>query len=85
VGTTQLTLIEEIGERVDVIYKLVAEMIEARKKANLISDSEKKAIAYCDTVKTYFDEIRVQTDKLEQIIDDQLWPFPKLKELLFTK
>jgi glutamine synthetase len=85
VGTTQLTLIEEIGERVDVIYKLVAEMIEARKKANLISDSEKKAIAYCDTVKTYFDEIRVQTDKLEQIIDDQLWPFPKLKELLFTR
>jgi glutamine synthetase len=60
-------------------------MIEARKKANTIEDHREKAIAYCDKVKPFLDEIRYHSDKLEITIDDELWPLPKLRELLFTR
>ncbi len=60
-------------------------MLEERKKANKINDSEKKALAYCDNVKPYFEEVKYHSDKLELLIDDELWPLPKLRELLFTR
>ncbi len=81
----QLALIEEISERVEVIKTSIDEMIEERKKANAIADAEKKAIAYCDKVKPFMDLIKYQVDKLELIVDDEMWPLPKLREILFTR
>jgi glutamine synthetase len=63
----------------------VEEMIEARKVANEIIDTRKKAIAYCDTVKSCFDDIRYNVDKLELLVDDKLWELPKYRELLFLR
>ena len=60
-------------------------MLDERKKANKIDDFEKKAMAYCDQVKPYFDQVKYHSDKLELLIDDELWPLPKLRELLFTR
>lgn len=60
-------------------------MIEARKSANKISDVYESACAYCDKVKPYMNEIRYHSDKLELLVDDELWPMPKLRELLFTR
>jgi len=60
-------------------------MLEERKLANKIDDPEKKALAYCDKIKPYFDEIKYNADKLELLIDDAYWPLPKLREILFTK
>ena len=61
-------------------------MIEARKVANEIEDMRDKAIAYCDDVKgNYFDVIRYHVDKLELMVDDNYWPLPKYRELLFLR
>jgi glutamine synthetase len=60
-------------------------MLEERKKVNKIEDIEEKAVAYCDKVKVYFDEIRYHADKLELLVDDELWPLAKFREMLFTK
>jgi glutamine synthetase len=60
-------------------------MLVARKKANKIQGHENKAIAYCDTVKVHFDEIRYHVDKLELLIDDEEWRMPKFREMLFTR
>lgn len=81
----QLELIEEISEHIAKINSGVKAMIEARKVANKIEDSEKRAFAYCDDVKPYFDEIRYHCDKLELLVDDELWPLTKYRELLFTR
>ncbi|MFS4467275.1 glutamine synthetase III [Maribacter sp. 2210JD10-5] len=81
----QLTMIEEIAEHLVEIKKMTDAMTEARKKANTLKDTKKKAIAYCNNVKPYFIDIRKHCDKLEQLIDDQLWPLTKYRELLFIK
>jgi glutamine synthetase len=81
----QIGLIKEISERVEVIKTSIDEMIEERKKANNIEDAEKKAEAYCDKVKPFMGVIRYHADKLELIVDDEMWPLPKLREILFTK
>jgi glutamine synthetase len=60
-------------------------MIEARKVANRIDDQREKAILYHDTVAKFFDEIRDHIDRMEEVIDDQLWPLPKYRELLFIR
>ncbi|HIA06948.1 MAG TPA: hypothetical protein EYN71_09660, partial [Flavobacteriales bacterium] len=60
-------------------------MIDERRSANQIDGPTDKAIAYCERVKPYFDKIRYHVDKLELIVDDNLWPLPKYRELLFTK
>lgn len=84
-AATQVKLIEEMSDHIGRIMTLTEEMIEARKKANAIEESRAKAIAYCDTVKPYLDEIRNHSDKLELLVDDELWPLPKLREVLFTR
>ena len=61
------------------------EMIEARKKANRITDMRTKAIAYHDTVAPYLDIIRSHIDELELMVDNQMWPLPKYRELLFIR
>jgi glutamine synthetase len=60
-------------------------MTEERRKANLIEHADKKAKAYCDKVKPYFDEIRESADKLEELIDNDMWKLPKYRDLLFLK
>ena len=78
-------MIVNISDHISSIKKLVNEMIEERKKANIIEDSYKKAMAYESKVKPYLDEIRYHIDKLELIVDNEMWPLPKYRELLFTR
>ncbi len=82
---TQLGMIKEISERVGIIRDNVEMMIEERKRANQLEHATEKAHAYCEKVKSYFDEIRYHSDKLEILVDDSIWPFPKYRELLFVK
>jgi glutamine synthetase len=82
----QLDIISEISEHISVIKTKVDEMTEARKKANALTDVKKQAIDYCEKVKeAYFETIRYHVDKLELLVDDESWPLPKYRELLFTK
>lgn len=81
----QLELIQDISNRIEAINSGVTKMINERKKANALKSSEKVAEAYCEKVKPFFDEIRYHCDKLELLIDDELWPLTKYRELLFTK
>jgi len=81
----QLNLIEEISSHMEAINSNVTKMTNERKKANAIEDIEKKAVAYCNKVKPLFDDIRYHCDKLELLVDDELWPLTKYRELLFTK
>lgn len=85
VAKEQIGLIREISEHIEGINKNVDAMIEERKKANNLSSSEKMAEAYCDKVKPYFDIIREHSDKLELLVDDEMWTLTKYRELLFTK
>ena len=78
-------LIRNIQKRTSTIQKLVNEMIEARKVANVIENTRTKAITYHDTVAIYFDKIRTEIDKLEEVVDDQIWTLPKYREILFVK
>ena len=82
---TQSDIATKISEHINAVSKKVEEMVEARKVANEISDTRERAIAYCDTVKTCFDEIRYNVDKLELLVDDKLWELPKYRELLFLR
>lgn len=81
----QLEIIKEISERIEKINSGITEMIEARKKANKLEDAEEKAFAYCNDVKPFFDSIRYHCDKLELVIDDEIWTLTKYRELLFTR
>lgn len=82
----QLQILEKISEHINKLSDLVEQMIEARKVANKIEDTRKKAIAYCDTVKDkFFDPIRYHVDKLELLVDDTSWYLPKYRELLFLR
>jgi glutamine synthetase len=84
-STYDLGVIEEISERISSIKLSVEAMVEARKVANKIESEREKAIAYHDTVLPYFDKIRYHADELEMIVDDELWPLPKYRELLFIR
>ncbi len=82
---TQVQMLEELAGHINGIREKSQKMLDERKKANKIEGSEKKALAYCDKVKPYFDEVKYHSDKLELLIDDEMWPLPKLRELLFTR
>ena len=82
----QLTLLKEVSTHIQEVYDNVHEMVEARKVANNIEDTRAKAIAYEAKVKAqYFDKIRYHVDKLEELVDDELWTLPKYRELLFLR
>lgn len=81
----RLDLIREISGHISAIKDKTNEMVEARKKANVIEDTIEKAEIYDLTVRPYLYEIRNHIDKLELIIDDELWPLPKYRELLFIR
>jgi glutamine synthetase len=81
----QLDIITKISEHVNFIKSNVGYMVAERKLANSIEDIREKAISYDEKVKAFFVPIRYHVDKLEQLIDDSLWPLPKFRELLFIK
>ncbi|MFO8235628.1 MAG: glutamine synthetase III [Bacteroidales bacterium] len=81
----QMNTVERIATHIANIRENVVNMINERKKANQISDTKIKAQAYNEKICSYFEEIRYHVDKLEMIIDDEIWPFPKYREILFTR
>lgn len=81
----ELETIMEMSERTAIIKQAVDEMIEARKQANTIEDIRDKASVYSKEIVPYFEKIRYQVDKLELIVDDEIWPLPKYREMLFTR
>lgn len=84
-ATAQIRIIEKIALHLNQLIALNYDMLEARKVANKIDDYHKRAFAYCETVKVYFEQIRYHADKLEWLVEDELWPLPKFREMLFTK
>jgi glutamine synthetase len=82
---TPLAIINKLSEHLSIVKTSIDAMLEQRKKVNSIEESREKAIAYDEKVKSYFDTIRYHCDKLEQIVDDSVWPLPKFRELLFLK
>ncbi|NHF57935.1 glutamine synthetase type III [Flavobacteriaceae bacterium TP-CH-4] len=81
----QLAIIEQIATHVAELKKKTDAMTDARRKANKLVDTHKKAVAYCENVQPYFDQIRGHCDKLEQLVDNRSWPLTKYRELLFIK
>lgn len=79
----QLQMIEQISEYISTIIAERDKMVEQRKECNNVEDVREKAIAYCDKVKPFLDSIRYACDKLEMLVDDDLWPLPKYREMLF--
>ena len=80
-----LEIIEDIACRTNFIKEKVDEMVEARKVANKIESEREKAIAYHDTIVPKLEEIRYHIDKLDLVVDDQMWTLPKYRELLFIR
>ena len=78
-------LVREIQNRILAIKKAVHNMTEARKVANHLGSQVEKAFSYEEQVRPYLEEIRDHIDHLELEIDDEIWPLPKYRELLFTK
>jgi glutamine synthetase len=79
------TLAKEISYNVNAIWENNNKMVDERIKANRLTHADKKAKAYCDKVKPYFDSIRESADKLEELIDNDAWKLPKYRDLLFLK
>ncbi len=84
-GKEQLNLIKAISGHIDDINSKVTQMINERKAANGIEDITLKAEAYCNKVKPFLNDIRYHCDKLELMVDDELWPLTKYRELLFIR
>lgn len=84
-AASQLAMIREISERVNKIREDVYKMIDARKAANALEHAEEQAITYCETVLPYFETIRYEVDKLELMVEDDMWTLPKYREMLFTR
>ena len=83
---SQLQILKEISEHIQIIYVKVDEMVEARKIVNNMDNTRTKAIAYCSQVKEpFFDKIRYHVDKLEHLVSDEEWTLPKYREMLFLR
>ena len=85
ISKENLIMIERMSEHESFIIENVDKMIEARKVANRIESEREKAVAYHDTVAPLIEEIRYHVDQLETIVDDEAWPLPKYRELLFIR
>ena len=85
IGKEQIVLIREISEHIEAINIKVEKMTDARKKANIVNNAQTMAELYCDEVKPYFESIREHCDKLELLVDDEVWILTKYRELLFTR
>ncbi|MGI6218785.1 MAG: glutamine synthetase III [Bacteroidaceae bacterium] len=84
-STENMAIIRKISEHTTYIKEHVDAMVEARKIANKITSEREKAIAYHDEIAPMLDQIRYHIDKLELIVDDQMWTLPKYRELLFIR
>lgn len=84
-SSMQLNIITKISEHVSKIRSTTTEMINERKNANVIENMEEKAFAYCNNVKPLMEQIRYHIDKLEILVEDQMWPLPKYRELMFVR
>lgn len=84
-SSRNLEIIEDIANRTNFIKEKVDEMVEARKAANKIVSEREKAIAYHDKIVPMLEAIRYHIDKLELVVDDQIWTLPKYRELLFIR
>ncbi|APZ46283.1 glutamine synthetase type III [Polaribacter reichenbachii] len=84
IAKEQIELIMIISNHITEINALTNKMIDERRKANKLQGL-KSAQAYCNKVKPFFDDIRYHCDKLETMVDDNLWPLTKYRELLFTR
>jgi len=84
-GKEQIQIVKEISHHIEIINSKVIEMTEERKKSNAITDIAQQAKAYCEKVKPFFDQIRYHCDKLELVVDNEIWTLTKYRELLFTK
>lgn len=80
----RIELIREISDHVTAIKAGVNEMVDARKVANKLDDEKEKARQYSKVIAPFLDKIRYHIDKLELIVDDEIWPLPKYRELLFS-
>ncbi|HBH47563.1 MAG TPA: hypothetical protein DDX98_02935 [Bacteroidales bacterium] len=85
IASGRIDLIKQISEHTTAIKARVKEMTEARKKANTIEGIREKAYAYSITITPFLEEIRYHIDKLESIVDNEMWPLPKYTEILFTR
>ena len=83
ISANNVSIIEQISEHESFIVENVAKLIDTRRQVNKIESEREKAIAYHDQVAPFLESIRYHVDKLEQIVDDELWPLPKYRELLF--
>ena len=84
-STQDVNTIESIASHVSKTKDEVAKMIEARKVANRIECEREKALAYHDTVVPCMEKIREYIDDLELMVDNEIWPLPKYRELLFIR
>ncbi|WP_188050181.1 glutamine synthetase III [Flavobacterium sp. GP15] len=85
IAKEQIVLIKQISRHIEGINSKVAEMTNERKKANTLTNAQEMAEAYCNKVKPYFEVIRSHCDKLELLVDNEIWTLTKYRELLFTK
>lgn len=85
IGKEQIAIIKEISLHIEAINSLVEKMTEERRKANILPDIELQAKVYCQTIKPFFDKIRYHCDKLELVVDNEIWTLTKYRELLFTR
>lgn len=84
-SSENVAIIRKISEHTIYIKEHVDAMVEARKQANRIESEREKAIAYHDTISPMLEQIRYHIDKLELMVDDQMWTLPKYRELLFVR
>ena len=85
IAREDMTSIEKMAEHMATIKSCVDQMVEERKKANRLADERSKAIAYHDNVFPIMEDIRYHIDKLELMVDNEIWPLPKYRELLFVR
>lgn len=85
IAKAQIELLEKISSHINSMKTASDIMLVQRKLANKEAHAEQKALSYCDNVKVHFDEIRYHADKLELLVEDELWPLPKFREMLFTR
>lgn len=84
-ASIQLEMINNISHHAKIIKETVSELVNQRKRINQLKDVKLKANEYCDKVKPLFETIRYSVDKLELTVDDEIWPLPKYRELLFNQ
>ena len=84
-SSTQMKLIKEISEHLTGMKSKIDELLEKRRKVDAFESAEKKAEQYASIVLPLMNDVREHVDRLEMLVDDELWPMPKLREILFAR